>query len=103
MNVLQQPAAPTATPTNTMAILALVFAFVFAPLGVVFGFVARGQIKRTGEGGAGLALAGIIVGAIVTVLVVVLILFLFVAVATVDSTLPADVRVPTSLELPPPR
>jgi hypothetical protein len=33
-------------------------------LGVIFGFVARGQIKRSGgaQKGSGLALAGIIVG-----------------------------------------
>lgn len=53
---------PQARGTNTMAILALVFAFVFSPLGIIFGFVARGQIKRTGESGDGLALAGIILG-----------------------------------------
>jgi len=56
--------------TNTMAILSLVFAFVFFPLGIVFGFVARSQIKRTHEEGSGLALAGIIVGFVVTALVI---------------------------------
>lgn len=54
--------------TNTMAILALVFAFVFSPLGIIFGFIARKQIRQSGEGGAGLALAGIILGAIFLVL-----------------------------------
>lgn len=58
-------------PTNTMAILSLVLAFVLPPLGVVFGFVARGQTKQTGEGGDGLALAGIIVGAVFTLFIVV--------------------------------
>lgn len=57
-------------PTNTLAILSLVFAFVFAPAGLVLGVVARRQIGRTREDGAGLALAGIIVGSIVTALVV---------------------------------
>lgn len=33
-----------------------------AILAIVFGFVARSQIKQTGQQGAGLALAGIIVG-----------------------------------------
>ena len=33
-----------------------------AVLGVIFGFVSRGQIKRTGAKGRGLALAGLIVG-----------------------------------------
>ena len=51
-----------APPTNTMAILALVFAFVFWPLAIVFGHVARKQIATTGEGGRGLATAGLVLG-----------------------------------------
>ena len=50
------------TPTNTMALLALVFAFVFAPLAVVFGTTALSQIRRTGEAGRGLALTGLVIG-----------------------------------------
>lgn len=53
-------------PTNTLAILALIFAFLFAPLGIIFGHIARGQIKRTGEDGDALALAGLIIGYIFT-------------------------------------
>lgn len=49
-------------PTNTMAVLALVFAFVFWPLAIVFGHVAHKQIARTGEGGRGLATAGLVIG-----------------------------------------
>jgi hypothetical protein len=45
-----------------MAIAALVMALVFFPLGIVLGHVARGQIKRTGEGGKGLATAALILG-----------------------------------------
>jgi hypothetical protein len=48
--------------TNTFAILALVFAFILHPLGAIFGHVSLGQIKRTGEEGRGLAIAGIAVG-----------------------------------------
>ena len=66
-------------PTNVTAILALVMAFVFAPAGLVLGIVARRQIKQTGEEGDGLALAGIIVGAIATALFVLLIVFWIVA------------------------
>lgn len=64
------PGQGVANRTNTMAILSLVFAFVFFPLGIVFGFVARSQIKRTGEEGSGLALAGIIVGFAATAILV---------------------------------
>src|SRR5688500_18079104 len=56
------PPAAWGRPTNTMAILALVLAFVFAPAGLIVGIVARRQIRQTGEDGDGLALAGIIVG-----------------------------------------
>lgn len=47
--------------TNTMAILSLVFAILFWPLGIVFGHIARHQIKRRGERGKGLSLAGLII------------------------------------------
>ena len=68
-----------------MAILALVMAFVFAPAGVVLGIVARKQIRRTGEDGAGLALAGIIVGGIATALFVLMFLALIVAFSAASS------------------
>ncbi len=54
---------PYAQPdTNIFAILAIVLAFFTGVLGIVFGHIARYQIKRTGQGGSGLALAGLIVG-----------------------------------------
>jgi hypothetical protein len=54
--------------TNTLAIIALVAscAGLLIPLadvaGVVMGFIALNQIKRTGESGHGMALAAVIVG-----------------------------------------
>jgi undecaprenyl-diphosphatase len=48
--------------TNRMAILSLVFAFVFGPLGVVFGHVAKKQIRETRQAGGGLATAGLVIG-----------------------------------------
>jgi hypothetical protein len=61
---------PAAPKTNGLAIASLVcsilglFCGVGGILGLIFGFVARGQIKRSGgtQQGRGLALAGIIVG-----------------------------------------
>jgi hypothetical protein len=51
-----------ARPTmNAMAALAMVFAFVFFPLGIVFGHVAKRQIVRTGETGSGLATAALVI------------------------------------------
>lgn len=45
-----------------MAIAALILVFLFYPVGIVLGHVARGQIKRTGEGGRGLATAALVIG-----------------------------------------
>lgn len=61
-------AAP-AEPTNKLAVASLVCAlsvFVIplptSILAIVFGHIARGQIRRTGEKGDGLALAGLVLG-----------------------------------------
>ena len=62
-----------------MAILALVFIFVFTPVSLVLGLIARRQIRETGEEGDGMALAGVIVGGISVGLIVLGILFLVVA------------------------
>lgn len=53
---------PVPPGTNRMAILSLVFAFVFCPLGVIFGHVAKRQIKATRQQGDGVATAGLVVG-----------------------------------------
>ena len=49
-------------PTNTLAIVSLVTAFLCGPAGFVLGIIALRQIKRTREGGSGLAIGGIVVG-----------------------------------------
>ena len=77
--------SPYGRPTNTLAVLSLVMAFVFAPAGLVLGIVARRQIRQTGEDGAGLALAGIIVGGIATALFVLVIVFWIIAFAALSS------------------
>lgn len=63
------PAAgpPPGARTNVMAILSLIFAFVFAPVGIVLGHVAKKQIRETGEQGDGLATAGLVLSYIFTV------------------------------------
>jgi peptidyl-prolyl cis-trans isomerase B (cyclophilin B) len=60
--------------TNAMAIASLVSAFVVAPLGVVFGHISLSQIKRTGEDGRGLAIAGLIVGYLATALAILVVI-----------------------------
>jgi hypothetical protein len=67
--------------TNGFAIAALICGIVFNVLGIIFGFVALNQIRRTGEQGRGLAIAGIWVGAASLVLTVVWIVF-FVSIFT---------------------
>ena len=64
--------------TNGFAIAALVCAFVCAPLGLIFGIMARKQIRQSGEDGDGLALAGIIVSAVSLALIVLWFLFVVV-------------------------
>ncbi|WP_396885306.1 DUF4190 domain-containing protein [Mycolicibacterium sp. CBMA 226] len=53
---------PIATGTNNMAIAALITGLTIAPLGIVFGHIALSQIKQTGQGGRGLAIAGLVLG-----------------------------------------
>ena len=53
-----------------LAIAAFVSAFVFTPLAIPLGHVARSQIRETGEQGSGLATAGLVIAYIwVTVIV----------------------------------
>jgi hypothetical protein len=69
-----------------MAILAIVFGFVFAPVGIVMGVIARKQIRQTGEDGDGLALAGIIVGSVFSAFWVIAIIVWIIAIASIAST-----------------
>ncbi|MEV0155270.1 DUF4190 domain-containing protein [Micromonospora sp. NPDC050686] len=52
--------------TNVLAILSLVFAFVFSPAGIVLGYLAKRQIRQTGEEGDQLATWGLILGFVFT-------------------------------------
>ena len=61
----------TAPPINTLSIVALVLAFDVPLGGIICGHLALGQITRTGEGGHGLALAGTIIGWVLTVFLVI--------------------------------
>lgn len=53
--------------TNALAIASLICAFLFAPLGIVFGHLSLSQIKKSGEEGRGLAVAGLVVGYLITI------------------------------------
>jgi hypothetical protein len=66
--------APAAGRTNVLAIVALILGIVVPIGGIICGPIALGQIKRTGEGGRGLAIAGIIIGAVLILLYIILII-----------------------------
>ena len=81
---------PQVATTNTMAILSLVFAFIFAPAAIIMGHVAKKQIRQTVEQGEGLATAGLWLGYIFTGLYVAFcalyIILIAVGVASSDSS-----------------
>ncbi len=85
------PPPPQGPPTNVMAIIALVCAFILFPAGLVCGIIARKQIKDTGEAGAGLALAAIIISIVQFVFLLLFFVFFiifFVIVAETVSNFP---------------
>lgn len=65
---------PPAVGTNGYAIAALISPLVMCGIGsifgVIFGHMAMNQIKKTGENGRGMALAGLIIGYVSLVLVI---------------------------------
>lgn len=81
------PVGPPAG-TNTMAILSVVFAVVFSPLGIVFGIVGRGQTRRTGQSGRGLATIGLVLSVVFLVAGVAAVVYATVLVARVAPSLP---------------
>lgn len=74
-----------APPTNTLAIVALVLSFIVSLGGIICGHIALGQIKRTGEGGRGLAIAALIIGYVITAFFVIYIVIVIVALVWASS------------------
>jgi hypothetical protein len=66
--------APVGQKTNTLAIVGFILAFFVSVAGIIVSAIALGQIKKTGEGGHGLAVGGIIVGIVVTLLYIIIII-----------------------------
>ncbi|HEY8452671.1 MAG: DUF4190 domain-containing protein [Micromonosporaceae bacterium] len=82
------PGPPPQTGYNALAILSVIFAFLFPPLGIVFGHLAKRQIRRTGEQGDSLATAGLVIGYLVTALVLLACCGAGVVIATGWATVP---------------
>ncbi|OBK28369.1 hypothetical protein A5634_01385 [Mycobacterium asiaticum] len=87
-----------------MAIAALVASLVLAPLGIVFGHISLSQIKKTGEDGRGLAIAGLVLGYVGTALAAIALIVVLVFMASVGSALHHETRrarsTPTTSESP---
>ena len=98
----QQPYLPypPAPPTNGLAIASLVCGVGTFVIGLSFipaiicGHIARGQIRRTGEQGGGLALAGLILGYVGGALFIAAVLVIVFLVAKVSSTVSVGNSVP---------
>jgi peptidyl-prolyl cis-trans isomerase B (cyclophilin B) len=60
--------------TNGMAIASLICSLLFAPLGIIFGHISLSQIKKTGEDGHGLAIAGLVISYLITIASILLLL-----------------------------
>jgi eukaryotic-like serine/threonine-protein kinase len=56
---MRPPPAPPRDEANVLATLSVVFAFVFAPAGLILGHLGLAQIRRTGERGRDRALVGV--------------------------------------------
>ena len=82
------PPPPAAAGTNTMAILSIVFAFLFSPLGIVFGIAGRRQTARTRQNGRGLATAGLVLSSVFLVIGLVAVVYATFLATTLVGSIP---------------
>ncbi|MDR1196820.1 MAG: DUF4190 domain-containing protein [Candidatus Nomurabacteria bacterium] len=74
--------------TNGLAIAGFICSFFVSVLGIILGAVALGQIKKTGEGGKGLATAGIVIGAVSMVIsIIAIVFFVIISVSTTGTVI----------------
>ena len=78
---------PAQQKTNGLAVASLVLSLVNiipcfwllplpAVLGIIFGAVSRGQLKKTGGKGAGMAVAGLVIGVVFVIIAVIFWIYL---------------------------
>lgn len=77
----QSYGAPAQPGWNVLAIVAFIATFFISILGIILGFIALSQIKRTGEQGRGLALAAIIIGFVALALGIIISIVVIAAIA----------------------
>ena len=96
------PGYPPVGPpkTNTMAILGLIFAFVFSPLGIVFSAIGLSQTKERGERGRGLAIAGLVLSIVLLLLSVALFFLLLAGLNEVAKTAMVESETAEAVEDP---
>lgn len=92
---------PVAPRTNTLSIVALVTGFFCSIAAVITGHLALGQIKRTGEDGRGLAVAGLVLGYLGIAATAVALILALLFTATIVSFITA-VSATTGSVTPPP-
>ncbi|MFJ4222021.1 DUF4190 domain-containing protein [Curtobacterium luteum] len=81
-----QPAAPASDRYNVLAIVGFILAFVVNIGGLVVSIIALNQIKKTGERGRGLALAGVIISALSLIIGIISIIVFASAAANMGTT-----------------
>ena len=85
------PPLQVVAPTNSLALVSLVAgiaSFVVCPVigaivAIITGHMARGQIRRTGESGNGLAVAGLVLGYVHIALAVLALVIIGIAAAAI--------------------
>jgi hypothetical protein len=85
-NPYQTSSAPASDRFNVLAIVGFILAFFINIAGLVVSIIALSQVKRTGERGRGLALAGIIISAISLVLSVVSVIVVIASAASMSGS-----------------
>lgn len=89
---MQPPPAPPRDETNVLATLSVVFAFIFAPAGLILGHLGLAQIRNGGERGRDRALVGVTLSYVfITAAVVALIVG-----ATLPDATPSRVAAPAT-------
>lgn len=103
--------SPRSGEVNTLATLSVVFAFVFAPAGVILGHLALSQIKHRSQPGRRRAVLGLTLSyALIVLAVVALLVWLLLvgagrnndAASTSDSPMPSAVSSVSSIVIVPP-